>query len=164
MMKLASRFGLAAMLVASAACSRNPSTAAPAPAIPAAPPPGAPSATPAPAATPAVPATPAPAPAPAGAIDLAGEWTWSLDIGGQAVSGTMTLTRSGASYGGSVVPEGMQPGNVRSVVISGERATITIEAPEGEAIVEATVSADRRTLSGTLTYNGMAGQFNGRRR
>lgn len=163
-MRYVSRFGLAALVAATAACSRNPSAAAPAPAAPAAPPPGAASATPAPAATPAVPATPAPAPAPAGAVDLAGEWTWSLDIGGQAIAGTMTLTRSGASYGGTVVPEGMQPGNVRSVVITGERVTITVEAPEGEAIVEATLSADRRSLSGTLSYNGMAGPFSGRRR
>lgn len=168
-MTLALRFGLPVLLVAAAACSGNPSTNAPAPA----PAPGTPSAQPAPAATPSVPASTPAAPAaaapaaPAAAVtaaDLTGDWGWSLDLGGQTISGTMTITRSGASWGGTVVPDGMQPATVRTVTITGERITIAVDAPEGEAIVEGTLTADRRTLSGTLTYNGMAGSFTGRKR
>lgn len=162
-MKVDTRFALAALLLASAACSRGPSPSPAAPA-PAAPTPGAPAAAPTPAATPSVPANTPPAPPATGTADLSGEWGWSVDIGGQAVSGTMTLTRSGTTYGGSVVPDGMTPATVRTVTIVGDRVTIMIDTPDGEATVEATLSADRRALSGTLAFNGMTGQFNGRRR
>jgi hypothetical protein len=149
-----------AALVSLAACSRSAAPAAPAPT----PEPVSPAATPAvPASTPAI-APGAPAPAAAAAVDLAGEWTWGVDLGGQAVSGVMTLTRTGSVYGGQVTPDGEQPATVRTVTITGDRVTIIVDAPEGEAVVEATLAADHRSLAGTLNYQGMAGSFTARKR
>jgi hypothetical protein len=152
-----------------AACSRNPAGTAPAPAPATAP---APAATPvAPPTTPAVPAAtpaaPAPDPAPAtGAVaDVSGEWTWTTDIGGQVIAGSMSLTRSGTSYSGQVVPDGMSAATVRTITINGDRITVVVDTPDGtEAVVEATLTADRRAFSGTLTYQGQTSSFSARRR
>lgn len=152
-----------ALLIAITACSGNP------PAQPAPQPAAAPVAPPATPSTPAA-AQPAPAPstapAPAAApADLTGEWTWTLELGSQVIAGVMTVARSGNSYSGQVVPDGMSAGAIRSVTVNGDRVVIVADAPDGqEATMETTLTADRRAMSGILNYNGQVGSFTARRR
>ncbi len=141
-----------------AACASNPQPTAPSPqpAPAATPPPAAPAARPAPAA--------AAAPAAATVMDLSGVWDFSVDAGGQVIPGEMTLTRSGTTYGGTVVPTGMTPATVRSATIEGRQVTIVIDTPDGEAVFQGEVSADGRTLTGSIAYQGQALGFNARKR
>ncbi|OGT99013.1 MAG: hypothetical protein A2085_08540 [Gemmatimonadetes bacterium GWC2_71_10] len=161
-MTIAVRLSALALLALTAACSRNPASPAPAPATAPAPAPA-----PAPAATPvAPPTTPAaPAPATGAAADVSGDWTWSTDIGGQVIGGSMSLTKSGTTYSGEVVPDGMAAATVRTLTIAGDRITIVVDTPDGaEAIVEATLTPDRRAFSGTLAFQGQTSSFSARRR
>ena len=161
-MTIAVRLSALALLALTAACSRNPASPAPAPATAPAPAPA-----PAAAATPvAPPTTPAaPAPATGAAADVSGDWTWSTDIGGQVIGGSMSLTKSGTTYSGEVVPDGMAAATVRTLTIAGDRITIVVDTPDGaEAIVEATLTPDRRAFSGTLAFQGQTSSFSARRR
>lgn len=148
--------GVVAVAALLAACSSNPQPAAPAP-------------MPAPAAAP-MPAAPAPAPAamapaaPAGGVDVVGTWDFTVDAGGQTIPGEMVITRSGSAYGGTVTPQGMSAATIRTVTISGTRVTVLIDTPDGEATFDGTMTADNRTLSGTVAFQGQALGFNARKR
>src|SRR3990172_492891 len=120
-MTIAVRLSALALLALTAACSRNPASPAPAPATAPAPAP-APAAAPTPVAPPTAPA--APAPATGAAADVSGDWTWSTDIGGQVIGGSMSLTKSGTTYSGEVVPDGMAAATGRTLTIAGDRITI----------------------------------------
>lgn len=149
-MKIEGAVVLAAALLA--ACSSNPQPAAP---------------TPMPAPAPAAPA-PAPAampdPAPAGGVDVVGTWDFTVDAGGQTIPGEMVIGRSGSAYTGTVTPQGMSAATIRSVTISGNRVTLLVDTPDGEATFDGTMAADNRTLSGTVAFQGQALGFNARKR
>ncbi len=148
-----------AALSALAACASNPQPTQPAPQ------PARPAATPAPTPMPAaVPPPPAPAPAPAAAADLSGIWDFSVDAGGQVIPGEITLQRSGPSYSGTVSPQGMSPATIRSVTVQGQQIGMVVDTPEGEAVFSLTLSADGRSLTGSVGYQGQQMGFNARRR
>ncbi len=170
MTRILSRCTLAVLAVA-AGCS-NPYTRQPPPVTPTAGPAGsaAPTATPAnpgpaPTAGTPVPANTTP-PGDTGAarsaqdvVDLAGEWIWTTDMGGALASGMITLRRSGATYSGQMQPEGSRPANVRSVAISGDKVTIRVDAPAGEAVLEGNLSSNHRALIGMMSYSNAVGRF-----
>lgn len=135
-------------IAALAACSSNPPPASPAP-MPA----------PAPA-----PAAPAPAASTATARDVTGNWDFTVDAGGQTVSGEMVVTRVGAGFGGTVTPQGMSAATIRSVTITGDRIVLVVDSPDGEATFNGTLSTDNRTITGNLAFNGQSMGFSMRKR
>jgi pyruvate/2-oxoglutarate dehydrogenase complex dihydrolipoamide acyltransferase (E2) component len=142
---------LAVLALSVAACSSNPSPAAPAPqpapaAQPAAVPARAPAAAPAPA--PAPPPAPPPAPAAARYV-LTGEWEWSSIFQGQPYSGTMTLELSGGSYTGTIRVSGQFDATVRTASLSGNTVRIFLDSPQGEMVLEAQFT-DANTLTGRV--------------
>ena len=139
------------------ACSRNPQPMAPTPSPAAAPA----AAQPAPAPAPA--AQPAPAPAPS-AEDISGTWDLAVDAGGQALNVEVVLARGPSGYTGTATPQGMSPATVRTVTITGDHVVMHVDTPDGEALVEGTLGADRRTLSGAIAYQGQSMGFSGRKR
>jgi hypothetical protein len=153
--------------LAVAACARNPQPATPAPAPAAATPVAAPAtaaAAPAPAAAPAAAAVPAAASVPAAAVDLAGTWDFTVDAGGQVIAGEILMTRSGATYTGTVSPQGMGTLDIRSVTIAGMRVVIVVATPDGDAVMDATLTEDRRAMSGAVAVQGQPMPFSARRR
>ena len=59
----------------------------------------------------------------------------------------------------------MAAATVRTLTIAGDRITIVVDTPDGaEAIVEATLTPDRRAFSGTLAFQGQTSSFSARRR
>ena len=126
------------VLVTLAACSTNPPPSATAPAA-------------------------AAATAPA-SRELTGTWDFSVDAGGQIIPGEMNITRSGTSYGGTLVPQGMDQATIRSATVTGDRVVITVDTPNGEAIVNATFNTDGRSFAGSVVYNGQTLGFTARRR
>jgi hypothetical protein len=140
------------------ACAGNPQPAAPAPqALPA----QAPAVATTPAAATVRPAAPAPAPA---AVDISGDWTFSVDAGDQTVGGTMSLARSGTTWTGQVFPEGMPAFQLRSAQVTGDRVQLVLDGPDGEATIDGLLSADRRSISGVATYQGQAMTFSATKR
>jgi len=97
-------------------------------------------------------------------MDVTGTWDFQVDAGGQTIAGEMNVTRSGGAYGGTISPQGMTPATIRTVTISGQRVTILIDTPDGEATLEGTLSTDGRTLTGAVLYQGQSLGFNGRKR
>lgn len=136
------------------ACSRNPQPVAPAPSPAAAP--AAAQAAPAPAAQ--------PAPAPSSAVDLSGTWDLAVDAGGQALNVEVVLARGPSGYTGTATPQGMSPATVRAVTITGDHVVMHVDTPDGEALVDGTLGADGRTLSGAIAYQGQSMGFSGRKR
>ena len=157
------------LAVGLSACASNPQPAATAP-QPAAAPAAATATTSAAATVPAPPPAPAPAPAPPApaalpvAVDLSGDWTFSVDVGGESIGGTMSFTRSGGSYTGTVSPDGMASFALRSSQITGNRVQMTFDAPDGEAVFDGEISADRRSLTGLVVYNGQTMAFSATKR
>jgi hypothetical protein len=133
-------------IAALAACSSNPPPASPAP-------------MPAPA-----PAAPAPAAAPAAGRDMSGTWDFSVDAGGQTIPGEMVVTRSGSGYGGTITPQGMNQGAIRSVTVTGDRMVMVVDSPEGEVTFNGTLTSDGRAVAGTLLYQGQTLNFTMRKR
>jgi hypothetical protein len=129
-------------ITALAACSSNPPPASPAP----------------------MPAAPAPAAAPAAGRDMSGTWDFSVDAGGQIVPGELVVTRMGSGYGGTITPQGMSQGAIRSITVTGDRMIMVVESPEGETTFNGTLSADGRSASGTLAYQGQSLSFTMRKR
>lgn len=145
---------LAVLSISLAACSSNP------------PPAASPSPAPVPATTtppPATATTPAAAPV-SGTRDLSGSWDFSVDAGGQTIPGEITLTRSGTSYTGTVVPQGLPSSTVRSATITGDRVAMLIDSSDGEVSVDAVLSADGRSMSGTVLFQGQSLGFSARKR
>jgi glucose/arabinose dehydrogenase len=140
-----------------AACARNPQVAGPSPAP-------APAAQPAPSAQPAPAPAPAPAPVPAAVADLSGTWDLAVDAGGQVINVEVALARGPNGYTGTATPQGMSPASVRTVTITGNHVVMHIDTPDGEAILDGSLGADGRTLSGAVAYQGQSMGFSGRKR
>ena len=58
--------------------------------------------------------------------DLAGEWSYTINVPGQVTSGVMTLTDNGGDIEGTVEAETMGTTNMQSVVLSGNTLTFNI--------------------------------------
>lgn len=93
-----------------------------------------------------------------------GTWDFTVDAGGQTIPGEMVIGRSGAAYTGTVTPQGMSAATVRTVTINGQRVTILIDTPDGEATFDGTITADNRTMTGTVAFQGQSLGFNARKR
>jgi len=97
-------------------------------------------------------------------VDLSGTWDLAVDAGGQALSVELVLARGPSGYTGTATPQGMSSATVRSVTVNGDHFVCHVDTPDGEAVVEGTVGADRSTMSGAIAYQGQSMGFSGRKR
>jgi hypothetical protein len=97
--------------------------------------------------------------APVGGVDLTGTWAMSIDAGGQQIPIEIHLARGATGYTGDASPQGMQAAPLSGLTMNGNTVSMTFTAPDGEATFAGTLSADRRTIAGTLNYNGQAIPF-----
>lgn len=137
-------FIISATVLALTACAHSPQ-AAPRPATP----------------TPAAPA-PTPSVTPAAAVDPVGVYDFSAMNEGQEVTGTITITGSAGSYGGTVTASGMSDATIRSVTVRGSTITVTADTSDGEAVLEFTLTG--QDLSGRWSLGGMSGTLTGQKR
>jgi hypothetical protein len=154
MRHLSAVVGLAAFGALAPACARSPRPAAPAP-----------QAAPGPAPAPAPVPTPAsaPAPGPEAVPDLSGTWDFEVSISGNQVSGTLRLTRSGDTYGGSALDSEGQEYPLQSLSLNGQKLVMVFATPDGQARVEGAL-AGAGSMSGTLLLGADTGSFAARRR
>jgi hypothetical protein len=131
----------------------------------------APPVSPSPRAAPAPTAAPAPAPVavpapvvPADQPDLAGQWQYTATMGGEVITGTLTLVRSGASYTGSATAstaDDLIP--MTAMMMNGTKVVMLFETPNGEARLDATVNGGT-VLAGDLTMGGQTGTLRAQKR
>ena len=113
---------------------------------------------PAPAATPSPRTTPPPTPA----ATAAGVYDFSTVVQGQEVTGTVTITGSPGSYGGSIVTTATPEIPIKSVTMEGQSITVTADTPDGEVVFQ--MAMEGMDFSGSWSYAGMAGTMRGRKR
>ena len=94
-----------------------------------------------------------------GMADLTGTWAMSIDAGGQQIPIEIHLARGTAGYTGDAAPQGMAAAPLSNLTMNGNQVSMTFSAPDGDATFAGTLSADRRTIAGTLNYNGQAIPF-----
>jgi hypothetical protein len=146
---LAAALALAALL---GACARNPGPATPGPQAAPAP------AQPSPAAAPV-----APLPPPEPVAELSGEWRFVVGLGGESLTGTLTLARAGAGYGGSAQGDDGEFYPMNSLTQTGRKVVMLFETPSGPARVECTLEGTSE-LSGALLVGDQTGTFSARRK
>ena len=99
-------------------------------------------------------ATAPPGPPP---FDPVGSYTYSADLDGQTIRGTMTVERREDGYTGSVMSDMFPPLAILSVEVEGQDITITVAGPEGYLTVAGTI-ADA-TIEGTWAMGEGSGTF-----
>ena len=119
-----------------------------------------PTSQPTPAATPTPRTTPPPAPTPA--ATAAGIYDFSTNVQGQEVTGTVTITGSPGSYGGSIVTTATPEIPIKSVTMEGQAITVTADTPDGEVVFQMTMEG--MDFSGSWSYAGQSGTMRGRKR
>jgi hypothetical protein len=96
------------------------------------------------------------------AVDPVGAFDFTTTVDGSPVTGTITITRSGAEYGGSVSTNVTESMPITAVTVEGQTVQVTGSTPDGPATLSMTFTGD--TFTGTWSYAGMEGSLTGRRR
>lgn len=115
------------------------------------------------------PTTPTPAPAraptppPDPSAGLVGHWLYSANVGGDAYTGTMDLTRGAdGTWAAKVADNAMGETPVKAVKVDGTTVTVTVIAGDNDATVVGTLQADG-TLVGHVLVNGGEGTFSAKK-
>lgn len=101
------------------------------------------------------------APEPEPAADLAGVYTLSTTVQGMALSGRMRITGEPGAYDGAIYTDFTGEIPFSSVTVSGDRATILGETPDGP--VELHLVFDGDTFTGSWVMGPEGGSIRGRR-
>ena len=104
---------------------------------------------------PAAPAAPAP-------VNPAGYFEFSTELEGQWVTGGIEIrTVDGGGHTGVLTTSATEPVPVRSVVVEGQKMTVTCDTPDGPVVMILTFTGD--AFTGPWTYAGMGGTATGKR-
>lgn len=97
------------------------------------------------------------------AFDPVGMYDFTTQVNGEAVAGTLQISRNSAGgYGGSLNAAGMPPATIQSVTVSGQ--TMTLVADVGGQSVTMNLTMSGNTFSGSWTGAGGAGDVKGTKR
>lgn len=124
-----------------------------------------PPAEPASAAVPSAPATPATSStrATTAAFNPVGTYDFTTDVNGDAVAGTIEISKSSAgALTGSLNAAGMPPSTVSSVTVNGQ--TMTLVADVGGQAITMTVTMNGNAFTGNWTGAGGSGAIKGTKR
>ncbi|NJD10132.1 MAG: hypothetical protein FIB01_06705 [Gemmatimonadetes bacterium] len=105
------------------------------------------------------PPPPPPAPPPVSAV---GTFDFTTALEGTVVNGTIIIARTDAGYGGTVTTSVTEPIPVRTVVVEGQKLTLTADTPDGPLVFTMDFKGDEFT--GGWTLSTMAGTHSGKRR
>ncbi len=95
-------------------------------------------------------------------LNPVGTFDFTTSVEGTAVQGTITITRNGDAYGGTVGTNVTEPIGIRSVVVEGMAMTVVGDTPDGPVTMTVTFTGD--TFAGSWTLAGMSGTMTGKRR
>lgn len=104
---------------------------------------------------------PAPAPVPA-AVDPVGTFDFTTTIEGAIANGTLTVVKTDTGFGGSVTTTMTDPIPVRTVVVDGQKMTVTADTPNGPVTMILEFNGDEFT--GSWSLGDMGGTHSGKRR
>lgn len=92
-------------------------------------------------------------------FDPVGSYSFSADVDGMTMAGTMTIEGAEGAYSGSLQSDMFPPVPINSVMVAGQAVTIEASGPQGPLTLELTVTEG--ALAGTWTMGGMTGSFMG---
>lgn len=90
-------------------------------------------------------------------FDPVGSYTYSADLDGQILRGTMTVQQGEDGYTGSVMSDMFPPLPVLSVEVEEQTITITVAGPEGYLTIAGTIAGT--TIEGTWAMGEGTGTF-----
>jgi len=108
------------------------------------------------------PAPEPPAPAVPAPVDPVGSFDFTTAIEGSVVNGTVTVTKTDTGFGGSVTTNLTDPIPVRTVVVEGQKMTVTADTPDGPVVIILEFQGDE--FSGSWTLGATGGTHTGKRR
>lgn len=108
--------------------------------------------------------TPAPPPAPPAppAVNPVGIFDFVTAVEGTVVNGSITIAKTDAGFGGSVATSVTEPIPVRTVVVEGQKLTVTGDTPDGPVVFTMDFKGDQFT--GSWSVGTMTGTHTGNRR
>jgi hypothetical protein len=95
-------------------------------------------------------------------VDPVGAFDFSTTVEGSMVNGTVTVARTDTGFGGTVTTTMTEPIPVRSVVVEGQKMTVTADTPDGPVVFLMEFKGD--DFTGTWTLGTMSGSHSGKRR
>jgi hypothetical protein len=99
---------------------------------------------------------------PAAAADASGIYDFNTTVDGNAVTGTVTITRSGNAYGGTVTTNITDPIDISAVTMEGNQITVMAITPDGPITFVMNFTGD--DFTGTWALGTMSGTHTGKRR
>lgn len=95
-------------------------------------------------------------------VDPVGAFDFTTTVEGTPVTGTITITRNGSEYGGSVSTNVTESMPISTVMVEGQSVQVTGSTPDGPVTISMTFTGE--TFTGNWSYAGMTGSLTGRRR
>lgn len=95
-------------------------------------------------------------------VDPVGAFDFTTTVEGTPVTGTITITRNGSEYGGSVSTNVTESMPISTVTVEGQSMQVTGSTPDGPVTISMTFTGE--TFTGSWSYAGMTGSLTGRRR
>lgn len=95
-------------------------------------------------------------------VDPVGAFDFTTTVDGMPVNGTVTITRQGSQYGGSITTNVTEALPISTVTVEGQTVQIGSTAPDGPLTFSMIFTGE--TFTGSWTYAGMQGTLTGRRR
>lgn len=109
--------------------------------------------------------TPAAAARPATAFDPVGNFSFSVDIGGNAAAGTITIVKGDDGKLGGTISSDQGSLSISNVVVESRKMVLSATLPNGPDIVFVlNFEANNNDYTGTLDVQGMSGALAGARK
>lgn len=86
-----------------------------------------------------------------------GSYTYTADVDGQPLPGTMTIMQGESGYEGTILSDVFPAISITSVVVEGQAGTIEAAGPEGPLVIE--FVAIQGTMEGTWAMGEQGGAF-----
>ncbi|WP_147417606.1 hypothetical protein [Sphingomonas cavernae] len=85
--------------------------------------------------------------------NLHGTWDFLMDVGETPNFGLLSIGFVGADYGGSLSLSMTAPVVFRNITLTGNNVQMTVASPQGDVLLNGTLSAKGNRICGLVTYH-----------
>ena len=90
-------------------------------------------------------------------FDPLGTWSYSAEVDGQIIPGSMTIEAAGEGYTGQITSDFFPPIPINAVTVVDQAVTIEASGPDGPLLIE--LVAVEAALDGTWAMSEQSGTF-----
>lgn len=94
-------------------------------------------------------------------LNPVGNYEFTTTVNGSPVAGSMVVTRTAGTYGGTITTDMTGDLPITAVAVEGNVVSITADTPQGPVSMRMTVQGEQ--VSGTWVLGDSAGDFQGKR-